>query len=453
MASTSTETSSSSSKLPHKYDVFLSFRGSDTRMNFVDHLYEGLVGNRFNTFRDDEQLERGGEISSQLLDAIEESRICIVVFSKNYADSRWCLNELLAIIESIASDDGRIVLPIFYHVDPSHVRHQTGSYCTRYTYPERDADKEKVEMIEKWGNALTAAANMSGYHVDPKTHEGNIIEEIASQISDCIDQKPLHVGTHLVGLDIRLNEIMKLKSGDKSKFVLMVGICGLGGVGKSTMVRAIYNELSYQFKSKSFLEVAGDVSKDCHRLLDLQKQLFCDISPRSKKKIRILAEGINVLKNMLCREKVLLVIDGANDETQLQNLAGGHDWFGEGSRIFITSRNKELLVQHKVDVLYQLPELNNDEALELFSWHAFETSYPHHDFYILSKKFVEYCQGLPLALKILGSCLFQKQSHEWKIQLRDLDKEPNMKILDVLKVSFDGLPSTYKAIFLDIACF
>lgn len=422
-------------------------------MNFVDHLYEGLVGNRFNTFRDDEQLERGGEISSQLLDAIEESRICIVVFSKNYADSRWCLNELLAIIESIASDDGRIVLPIFYHVAPSDVRHQTGSYCTRYTYPERDADKEKVEMIEKWGNALTAAANMSGYHVDPKTHEGNIIEEIASQISDCIDQKPLHVGTHLVGLDIRLNEIMKLKSGDKSKFVLMVGICGLGGVGKSTMVRAIYNELSYQFKSKSFLEVAGDVSKDCHRLLDLQKQLFCDISPRSKKKIRILAEGINVLKNMLCREKVLLVIDGANDETQLQNLAGGHDWFGEGSRIFITSRNKELLVQHKVDVLYQLPELNNDEALELFSWHAFETSYPHHDFYILSKKFVEYCQGLPLALKILGSCLFQKQSHEWKIQLRDLDKEPNMKILDVLKVSFDGLPSTYKAIFLDIACF
>ncbi|KAL6318152.1 hypothetical protein AAG906_035657 [Vitis piasezkii] len=184
---------------------------------------------------------------------------------------------------------------------------------------------------------------------------------------------------------------MKLKSGDKSKFVLMVGICGLGGVGKSTMV-----------------------------------------------KLFIMNSLIN-LRNMLCREKVLLVIDGANDETQLQNLAGGHDWFGEGSRIFITSRNKELLVQHKVDVLYELPELNNDEALELFSWHAFETSYPHHDFYILSKKFVEYCQGLPLALKILGSCLFQKQSHEWKIQLRDLDKEPNMKILDVLKVGMHNL--------------
>ena len=138
-------------------------------MNFVDHLYEGLVGNRFNTFRDDEQLERGGEISSQLLDAIEESRICIVVFSKNYADSRWCLNELLAIIESIASDDGRIVLPIFYHVAPSDVRHQTGSYATRYTSPDEDADEEKVEMIKKWRNALTRAASFSRYHVVPET--------------------------------------------------------------------------------------------------------------------------------------------------------------------------------------------------------------------------------------------------------------------------------------------
>ncbi|KAL6316988.1 hypothetical protein AAG906_026681 [Vitis piasezkii] len=167
MASTSTKASSSSSKLPHKYDVFLNFRGGDTRTNFVDHLYAGLVAHGFHTFRDDEQLERGGEISSQLADAIKESHIFVVVFSENYADSRWCLNELLAIIESIASDDSRIILPIFYHVDPSDVRHQTGSYATRYTSPDEDADEEKVEMIKKWRNALTLAANLTGYHVDP----------------------------------------------------------------------------------------------------------------------------------------------------------------------------------------------------------------------------------------------------------------------------------------------
>ena len=123
----------------------------------------------FHTFRDDEQLERGEEISSQLSLAIVFSRIFVVVFSENYADSRWCLNVLLAFIEPIASYKGRIVFPFFYHVDPSDVRHQTGSYATRYTSPDEDADEEKVEMIKKWRNALTRAASFSRYHVVPET--------------------------------------------------------------------------------------------------------------------------------------------------------------------------------------------------------------------------------------------------------------------------------------------
>ena len=239
----------------------------------------------------------------------------------------------------------------------------------------------------------------------------------------------------------------------KSKDVLMVGICGLGGVGKSTMVKAIYNELSYHFKSKSFLDRVGDVCKGHHDLLDLQKQLFCDISPRRKRKISTLAEGINVLKNVLCHEKVLLVIDDVNYKEQLENLAGGHDWFAEGSRIFITSRDKSLLVRHKVDELYELPQLNWDQALELFSWHAFDRRHPYDDFSKLSNRFVQYCQGLPLALKTLGSFLFKMQPDEWESELSKLDEEPNMEILDVLKVSLNGLQDTHKAIFLDIACF
>ncbi|KAL6317027.1 hypothetical protein AAG906_026790 [Vitis piasezkii] len=225
----------------------------------------------------------------------------------------------------------------------------------------------------------------------------------------------------------------------KSKDVLMVGICGLGGVGKSTMVKAIYNELSYQFKSKSFLDKVGDASKHYDGLLDLQKQLYCDISPRGKRKISTLAEGINVLKNILCHEKVLLVIDDVNNKEQLENLAGGHDWFDEGSRIFITSRDKRLLVAHKVDELYELPQLNWDEALELFSWHAFDQRLPYDDFYTLSNHFVRYCQGLPLALKTLGSFLFKMQPDEWKSELRKLDEEPNMDVLDVLKVGMHNL--------------
>ncbi|XP_034674195.1 disease resistance-like protein DSC1 isoform X2 [Vitis riparia] len=213
MASTSTKTSSSSSNLPHKYDVFLSFRGEDTRTNFVDHLYAGLVANGFHTFRDDEQLERGGEIASQLLDAIEESRVFIVVFSENYADSRWCLNELLAIIDTMARDVSKIVLPIFYHVNPSDVRHQRGSYATRHTSPVEDADDDEVAMIEDWKYALTEVANFSGYPVDPNTDKG-----MRSRLWDHMD----------------VQDVLKKRTGTKSIEGIFLNLSKLNNINLTT---------------------------------------------------------------------------------------------------------------------------------------------------------------------------------------------------------------------------
>ena len=166
MASSSTHgASSSTSSISPNYDVFLSFRGEDTRKNFTDYLYTTLVRHGIQTFRDDEELEKGGVIASDLLRAIEESRIFIIIFSKNYADSRWCLNELVKITEC-ARQKGSMVLPIFYHVDPSDIRKQSGIFGDAFTHHERDADEEKKETIQKWRTALTEAANLSGCHVD-----------------------------------------------------------------------------------------------------------------------------------------------------------------------------------------------------------------------------------------------------------------------------------------------
>ena len=104
MASTSIQTVPSSftsacSKPQPEYDVFLSFRGGDTRYKFTDHLYHALVAKEIITFRDDKELKRGEPISQELLDAIEKSRIAAIIFSKNYASSTWCLEELAKIIE------------------------------------------------------------------------------------------------------------------------------------------------------------------------------------------------------------------------------------------------------------------------------------------------------------------------------------------------------------------
>jgi hypothetical protein len=124
MASMTTETTSSSSSLPrqkYEYEVFLSFSGKDTRKTFTDHLYAALARKGIRTFRDDKKLERGKPISHELLKAIEESRFSIIILSRNYASSTWCLDELAKIVECM-KQKSLTVLPVFYDVDPSDVR-------------------------------------------------------------------------------------------------------------------------------------------------------------------------------------------------------------------------------------------------------------------------------------------------------------------------------------------
>ncbi|KAF5808355.1 putative TIR domain-containing protein [Helianthus annuus] len=160
MASSS---STSSINKSYQYDVFLSFRGEDTRKNFVDHLYEALHRHGIHTFKDDERLKQGEGINNQLLKAIEESKLFIIVFSKKYASSSWCLNELVKIMECQKSND-QIAYPVFYDVVPSEVRKQHG--------PVGEAlAKHTNKDIRKWREALTEAANLSGWDLE-KTADG-----------------------------------------------------------------------------------------------------------------------------------------------------------------------------------------------------------------------------------------------------------------------------------------
>lgn len=143
------------------YDVFLSFRGEDTRNNFTAHLYRALLQEGINTFMDD-KLRRGEEISPTLLKAIDESKISIIVFSENYASSTYCLEELMKILECKESNQHNVI-PVFYKVEPSTVRHQKNSFGEAFTkYEDRFKDDEKVQ---KWKEALKQAADLSGLHL------------------------------------------------------------------------------------------------------------------------------------------------------------------------------------------------------------------------------------------------------------------------------------------------
>ncbi|KAL6315510.1 hypothetical protein AAG906_000808 [Vitis piasezkii] len=239
------------------------------------------------------------------------------------------------------------VLPVFYHVDSSHVRKQMG----------------KKEKIQKWRTALTETSNLSGWHL-----------------------RDNHWNEYSFG---KLISLINIDSND----VCFVGICGLGGIGKTTIAKALYNKISNQFQGASFLA-------------NLQRQLLDDIDKGKNWKISNVHEGMDAIKKVLSLRRVLVVLDDVDNFEQLNHFAGEHDWFGPGSRILITTRNKHLL---HVDKYHEIEELNSEEALQLFSLYAFKPTCHQEDY-------------------------------------EDLRT-------NVLKISYDGLDRTQGEIFLDIACF
>ncbi|KAK9205255.1 hypothetical protein WN943_015522 [Citrus x changshan-huyou] len=432
-----------------EYDAFLSFRGEDTRKGFIGHLYTALNNKGIYVFRDDKQLEKGGSISPNLLKAIEESRISIIVLSKNYASSTWCLDELLKIVECKNREDQ--IFPIFYEVEPTVVRKQTTCFGEAFAKHE-EFFKDNIEKVQKWRHALKVVANISGWEFKD-SNESEFIEEIANVIFRKIRSEP-EILKELVGLESRLEQLRFLM-GMGSNDVRMIGIWGMGGLGKTTLAKVFYDLMSHEFDGSSFLADVREKSEKEGNEISLQKQLLSDLLKLSDYSIQNVYDGINIIGSRLQRKKVLLIIDDVADVEQLQRLVGRRDWFGPGSRILITTRDRQLLVAHEVDEehILDLDVLNNDEALQFFSTKAFKSHQPMGEYVELSKRVLEYAGGLPLALKVLGSFLIGRSADLWRSALERLKNDPSNKIMSILQISFEGLQDSEKKIFLDVACF
>ncbi|XP_022639967.1 uncharacterized protein LOC106769791 isoform X6 [Vigna radiata var. radiata] len=437
------------------YDVFLSFRGSDTRYGFTGNLYKALCDKGIHVFIDDEELQRGDEIREALIEAIKQSRMAIVVFSMNYASSSFCLDELVKIIDCV-KEKGRLILPIFYDVRPSHVRGLSGSYAEALAmHQERfkssnQSLNDNMGRLQKWKMALNQAANVSGKHYKlGNEYEHEFIGKIVKEVSNKINRRPLHVADYPVGMECRVQKVKSLLQFGSDTGVHIVGIYGIGGMGKTTLARAVYNSIADQFEGLCFLDgVRENAVKQ--GLVHLQEMLLSEIVGEKDIRIGSVSKGISIIKHRLHRKKVLLILDDVDKLEQVRATAGERNWFGSGSRVIITTRDKHLL--QGVDGKYEVEDLNEEEALELLSWNAFKDHRVDPSYKDISNQAVAYASGLPLALEVIGSLLFGKGTREWESALDQFKKIPNRRIQEILKVSYNALEENQQRIFLDIAC-
>nr|XP_048330820.1 disease resistance protein RPV1-like [Ziziphus jujuba var. spinosa] len=433
-----------------QHDVFLSFRGIDTRNNFTSHLYRSLQQKGIQTFIDNEELRRGEEISTSLIMAIKESKISIIIFSKNYASSSWCLDELVEIFKCRESLQ-QLVWPIFLYVDPSDVRNHRGSFGEALAQYEESSDKKKKEKLPEWKIALNKAANLSGWHLD-NGDESQLIQRIVEAALSKLNRTLLHVAKYAVGIESPLQKLASLINVGK-KDVRFIGIHGIGGIGKRTIAKAAFNSFADELEGSSFLADIRETSKQHFGFVQLQEALLFDMLGDRNLKVGNIHRGINIIKERLCNKRLFLILDDVDELDQLETLAGGHDWFGSGIRIIITSRNKHLLTTHEVKRTYKVRKLNYLEDVELFSWNAFKREEPVENYHTLSHHIIHYASGLPLALVILGSFLCGRKEDQWRSAIHNLKKKPDKKLYQILKISYDALQDDEKALFLDIAWF
>ncbi|KAH0712059.1 hypothetical protein KY289_008018 [Solanum tuberosum] len=220
----------------------------------------------------------------------------------------------------------------------------------------------------------------------------------------------------------------------------------MGGIGKTTIARAIFDSISHQFEGACFVvNVKENQAK--LGLLSLQKTLVSKVLTVESVNIADEYGGIDMIRKRLGSKKVLVVLEDVDHQDQLDGLAGHRNWFGRGSRIIITARDKHLFRDY--DGTYSVGLLAEAEAIQLFSWHAFRKTSPNSDFQQLSQWVAQYAGGLPLSLKVIGSFLCGRSTKQRRDALKGI---PEDEIIAKLKISCDGLEDTHKHVFLDLAC-
>ncbi|KFK25888.1 hypothetical protein AALP_AA8G175200 [Arabis alpina] len=399
------------------HNVFPSFHGADVRKSFLSHFLKECRSKGIDPFIDNE-ITRGEFIGPELQKAIKGSRIAVVLLSKKYASSSWCLDELVEIMKC-NEDEGYTVMVIFYEVDPTDVKKQAGEFGKVF----KETCKGKTnEVTGRWSQALAKVATIAGYHSSNSENEAKMVEEIVTAISNKLFSSTRSRDLDdFVGIEAhmeKMEQFLDIRPG--SDEVRMIGIWGPPGIGKTTIARCVFNQHSSSFDLSVFMSNVKAMytppvcSDDSDAKLNLQQKFLSQIT-NQKEGFKITHLG--AVQERLHDKRVLVILDNVDQSVQLEALAKETGWFGHGSRIIITTQDQNLLRAHGINHVYKVgvPPM---ESVEIFCMYAFKQKTPAPGFQHLAWDATFHAGQLPLGLKVIGSSFRGKSKQQWEDALR-----------------------------------